>query len=262
MFGFISSSFSQKIRQNKLTFSDSIPAFNSIIAKGNVNITYRQDNYYSITFYGSKSFLKDVYSSIKVEQFCLKIDAGKLFANEVITVEIIAPFLDTIRLYDNATFLTPTNVWLKRLYIESYSQYISVIYVNASEFNFKCRGKANIILSGIIDLLYIENTNDVKLEINVISKFLQIKSFQNSKCIAKGQVFVCECHAFQHAIIDATDMQCGRAKAFASEQSSIYVKSEEKPIILSLGKGKINFLNNDAIVVDSTGIKNIKKINE
>ncbi len=254
--------FSQKTRIKKVTFCDNIPAFNSIIAKGNVNIIYRQDNFYSVTFKTEKQILNEVFSSIKVDKFCLKIDASKLFENEILTVEIIAPHIDTIRLYDNASFYTPTNVWLKHLYLENYSKKKSTIYVNSKEFYFTCTGHSHILLSGIIDLLFIESKSDIKLNFEVISKYIHIKSYNNSKIIAEGKVFVCECHSYHYSTIDATNIICGRAKAFATEQSTINIKSEEKPILLSLGKGKINFLNNNAIIIDSIGIKNINKIND
>lgn len=254
--------FSQaQSRISKKQFSDTIPPFSSVYARGNVKITYRQDDFYSVTFKGTHQVFKDVYSSIKFDKWCLKIDASRLFQNEFIYVEIIAPVIDTVILYDGAVFLTPTNVWQKSMYVENYSQHTSIIYVNSPEFRFICKGQGQITFEGIVDILYVNIEGKVKLETEVISKYIQVKTYQHTLFIGKGKSFVCDCHSYHHSLIDASLMQCGKAKAFASDESTIYIKSEEKPLLLPLSKGKINFFApENAVVIDSTQIGNIKKL--
>lgn len=250
-------------RTNKKQFSDTIPPFTSVYARGNVNISYRQDDYYSVTFKGSYQVFKDVYSSIKVDKSCLKIDASRLFQNENIYVEIIAPVIDSVILYDGAVFITPTNVWQRSFYVENYSQRKSTIYVNSPEFNLVCKGVGQIAFGGIIDILYVNIEGKLKLESEVISKYMQVKAFQHATFLGKGKSFACDCHSYHHSLIDASLMQCGRAKAFASDESAIYIKSEEKPLLLPLSKGKINFIApENAVIIDSTQMGNIKKLKE
>ncbi len=254
--------FPQSYRQKKVTFSDTIPSFSSILAKGNVTITFRQDDYYSITFKAGKSSLNESFSSIRVDKKCLIIDASKLPENDYLSVQIIAPSIDTVRLFDKAAFYTPTNVWQRSLYVESYSIRHSIFYVNATDFCFTANGNGSITLSGIIDVLYVNALEKIMLGCEIVSKYINIQSSHHSKVNLLGSAFVCECHANQQSQIDASALICGRAKAFALDNSSVTIKSEEKPIILSLQRSKIQFIGNEAIVVDSTTLKNIRKVKE
>ncbi|MCX7862332.1 MAG: DUF2807 domain-containing protein [Bacteroidales bacterium] len=243
-------------------FSDTIPVFSTIIATGNVNIIYYQDEYFSVTFKGKNAILKDIYSSIKIDHFSLKIDASKLFQNEFITVEIIAPSLDSIKLFNGASFKTHTNIWLNKLYVENYSERNSIFYINSNELHFTSKGHGRILLSGIIDILYITVYDKINLELETISKYINLKSYHQCQILGKGKSFACECHSFQSSIIDASQMLCGRAKAFSLDESVIDIKSEEKPLILPLNKSRINFLAPDAILIDSTQSGKIKKLQD
>ncbi len=250
-------------RISKKQFSDTIPPFSSVYARGNVKITYRQDDFYSVTFKGSYQVFKDVYSSIKFDKRCLKIDASRLFQNELIHVEIIAPVIDTVILYDGAVFITPTNIWQKSLYVEINSQRKSTIYVNSPEFSLICKGQGQITFAGLVDILYVNIEGKVKLETEVVSKYIQVKTYHHTVFVGKGKSFVCDCHSYHSSWIDASLIQCGRAKAFALDESSIIIKSEEKPLLLPLSKGKINFYSPEgSVIIDSNEIGNIKKLKE
>ncbi len=250
--------FSQNTnRSYKITFSDTIPGFTSIAASGNVVVSVRQDQYFSITFKGNRALLKDVFSSIKVTNRCLNIDAGKLFENEYIYVDIIMPVLDTLRLYDNASLYTPTNIWLKRMYIENFSAKKSTIYINSNECTLRIKGSGNTELAGIVDILNVFSEENANVSLEFLSKYLYANASNNSIQNIKGKAFVGDFHAYHKALINASEMTCGRAKAFACDQSQINVKSEEKPLLLSLKKGKIQYIAPQAIVIDSMGIKNL-----
>ncbi|NSW46087.1 MAG: DUF2807 domain-containing protein [Bacteroidales bacterium] len=247
-------------RSYKITFSDTIPGFTSIQAKGNVVISIRQDNYFSITFKGSRNILKDVFSSVKVNNHCLNIDATKLFENERIYVEVIMPVVDTIRLFDNASVYTPTNIWIKRLYIENYSEQRSEIFINSTECNLFTKGYGTIRLAGIVDILRVYAKDEIVLNIEFLSKYLYCETNQKATIIAKGKTFAGEFWAYNKSLIDAMETTCGRVKVFALDNSQINVKSEEKPLVLSLKKGKIQYIAPNVMVIDSIGIHNLKEI--
>lgn len=252
--------FSQNTnRSYKITFSDTIPGFTSIKLSGNVVVSVRQDQFFSITFKGNRALLKDVFSSIKVSNHCLSIDAGKLFENEYIYVDIIMPVLDTLRLYDNASLYTPTNIWLRRIYIENYSVKKSTIYINSNECTIKIIGNGNTELAGIVDVLRLYSEGNSNISLEFLSKYLYIDASQNTFQTIKGKTFVGDFHASGKAIINASELTCGKAKAFALDQSQIDIKSEEKPLLLSLKKGKIQYIAPQAIVIDSIGINNLKE---
>jgi len=227
-----------------------------------VVVSIRQDSYFSITFKGNRTILKDVFSSVKLNNQCLKIDATKLFENERIYVDLIMPVVDTIRLYDNASVFTPTNIWLKRLYVENYSQKNSEIFINSNECNIITKGYGNIRLSGIVDILRIYAYDEMVLNIEFLSKYLYCETNKKAMINAKGKTFYGEFWAYDKSFIDALETTCGRAKVFALNKSQINVKSEEKPLVLSLFKGKIKYLAPEAIFIDSTWLKNIQGTNK
>jgi len=251
--------FSQPKHAYKISFADTIPGFTSIKASGNVVVSIRQDQFFGITFKGDRIVIKDVFSSIKVNNHCLIIDAGKLFENEFIYVDVVMPVIDTVKLYENASIITPTNLWLKRLYVENYSQKKSTVYINGNECNIILKGEGEIELSGIVDILRLYSFQSIHVSAEFLTKLMYCESQKDSKISLKGKSFAGEFHSYNSSVIDALDLSCGRAKAFASDNSLINVKSEEKPLILSLKKGKIQYLSPDPIVIDSIGIKNIKE---
>lgn len=245
-------------RSYKITFSDTIPGFTSINAKGNVVISIRQDNFFSITFKGNRTLLKDVFSSIKVSNQCLTIDATKLFENEKIHVDLIMPAVDTIRLYDNATVYTPTNIWLKHLYIENYSKHHSEIFINSNECKIIAKGHGTVNLSGIIDILRVYAKEDITLNMEFLSKYLYCETNKKAKILLRGKTFVGEFWAYDKSLIDAMQTTSGKVKVFALDNSQISLKSEEKPLALSLKKGKIQYLAPNVLIIDSIGVKNIQ----
>ncbi len=251
--------FSQPKHAYKISFADTIPGFTSIKASGNVIVSIRQDQFFGITFKGDRIAIKDVFSSIKVNNRCLVIDAGKLFENEFIYVDVVMPAIDTVKLYENASIITPTNLWLKKLYVENYSKKKSTIYINGNECNIILKGEGEVDLSGIVDILRLYTYQNIQVNAEFLTKLMYCESQKDSKISLKGKAFAGEFHSYNNSVINALEMSCGLAKAFASDNSLINVKSEEKPLILSLKKGKIQYLSPSTIVIDSIGIKNIKE---
>jgi hypothetical protein len=251
--------FSQPNRCYKITFADTIPGFTSISATGNIVISIRQDNFFSITFRGSKVVLKDVFSSIKVDNHCLKIDAGKIEEQELIFVDIIMPVVDSLYLYDNACVNTPTNLWLKKLYIENYSEKKSTIYINSNDCKITMKGQGEISLAGIIDALNLNVEGKIKTKVEVISKFVKIKASEETVCNLSGKSFQSEYYSLDNAVIDASLFVNGKAKALAKDKSKIQLKSEDNPILVSLDKGKVFYNSPVPIIPDSSGVKNLKE---
>lgn len=247
---------------HKQRFSDTIPSFTSIKAIGNVVVTIRQDNEYSITFKGSKDAIKSVYSSIKFSNNCLFIDASRVLYSEKIYVDIIMPYVDTIKLYTTAIVYTPTNLWLDRLYIAQYSENSSTIYISSDNCKIEVVGDGVVMLSGIVDRLKIIAQQDVSLTCDFISKYLYVESNNRSLITLLGKSFLSDLHSNQKSRIDASKLISGKAIAIANDISQIDVKSEEKPLLLSIRKGRIRYYAQDAVSIDTLYPQNLKKIGE
>lgn len=168
------------------------------------------------------------------------------------------PIIDTICLYDNASVYTPTNIWLKRLYIENYSEQRSEIFINGNECNITAKGYGIINFAGIIDILRVYANEEIALNMEFLSKYLYCETHKKAKITMRGKTFVGEFWAYDKSLIDAMQTSSGRVKVFALDNSQINTKSEEKPLVLSLKKGKIQYLAPNVIMIDSIGLKNIQ----
>jgi len=193
-----------------------------------------------------------------VRNRCLKIDASKIENTAVIYVDIIMPYIDSLYLYSNACAYTPTNIWLKKLCIENYSNKKSTIYINSTACSISIKGFGETIIAGIIDALNLTVEGKTKSNVEVISRFVKIIATNETFCYISGNSFHSEYYSSDNAIIDASMLVSGKVTALAQDKSLIHVKSEDRPVIVLWDKGKILYNSPSPILPDSSGVNNIK----